>query len=459
MEAVSLFSRFRIDVLLVSPSAEILQRIVQVTERLKLSAHRVYEVSDYEKNFSEIGRPNVVILDLSLSQESTLALEKIFQLKTIIPHSHFIALVGDSQDALLVQKLSDAGVDQVHSSTDVLCSVKIDFLLMHEFLLKFYPIDLRDLFPGTEITFNAFHYMSLNNKYLPVIFERFVLTDKKFKRLEKIKQIYIQNNAAPAYQKYIESYYDAFNVGLQKRMKASFLQLMMAYTDVRCLIMSEKKEETTIKLPQLLNFCEEAHAGFVKYIKMSPQPFQNYVQIFRSHELSKFDRNLFIAGLASFLAEMSGVAQAAITLKSSILAFSGMMYTDYKTYLKWHDQLEAQWKEDDYIKFTQALNVSSEAGQIEGIDLDGSIAASVAHLFERFDGHGQPRQAFGEQIPLEAVMIQLADGWLREIYGKRLSDSEDLYESFKTFLAIEKRSGKINPSVIEKMEQIKFRKA
>ncbi len=462
LEAVSLFSRFRIDVLVISPAVEILQRIVQVSERLKLTVHRVSNVSQYEKEFKEIGWPNLIILDLSVVNEKQVALETILALKTMVPHSYYTALVKDGSDAEFCQQLKDAGMNHVQVIDEVLRSMKLDFLLMQQFLLQYYPIELRDLFPGTEITFNAFHFMALNNKYLPVIFERFVLSDKKFKRLEKVSQIYIQSHALQAYQEYIESYYDSFNTGLQKRTKAAFLQLVYAYTQISGLLMNGEGDLNTAKnsemLAQLLGFCESRHTTLINYIKSSSEPFHNYIQMFQSHGLSSFDRSLFIAGLAAFLSEMSGVGQPGLILKSSLMACSGLMFSDQKTYLKWHDHLESHWSLEDRVHFSDAIKISGEIGRLNLADFKGPMAQIVSHVFERFDGKGLPDKISGEKIPVETSVIQLADGWLRLIAKRPKMTATESYESFQAYLAVEKKSGKINPAVIEKLAQVGFRK-
>ena len=467
MEAVSLFSRFRIDVLVISPSVEILQRIIQVSERLRLTVHRVSDLIQYEKEFANIGRPNLIILDLSNISEKQLALEMIFALKAMVPHSYYTALMKDASDVEYCQRLKEAGVEHFQAVDEVVGSMKLDFLLLQQFFLQYHPIELRDLFPGTEITFNAFHFMALNNKYLPVIFERIVLSDKKFKRLEKVSQIYIQSQGLQAYQEYIEAYYDSFATGLQKRIKAAFLQVVYAYSQVRSLLMNGESmavsrassEATSQKLAELLGFCESRHMFLINYIKSSSEPFYNYLQLFQNHGLSSFDRGLFIAGLASFLSEMSGVGQPGVILKSSLVACSGLMFTDQKTYLKWHDQLESQWTHEDRVQFTDALKISGEVGRLNLADFGGPMAKTVSHMFERFDGKGVPDKISGEKIPLETSIIQLADGWLRLVAAKPKMTAAEAYESFKAYLVIEKKSGKINPAVIDKLNQIGFRKS
>ncbi len=53
----------------------------------------------------------------------------------------------------------------------------------------------------------------------------------------------------------------------------------------------------------------------------------------------------------------------------------------------------------------------------------------------------------------------MADGWIRQLSKKPLASPKAAYESFKSYLAIEKKAGKLNPEFIEQIEQIKFQKA
>ena len=141
------------------------------------------------------------------------------------------------------------------------------------------------------------------------------------------------------------------------------------------------------------------------------------------------------------------------------MAFSGMMFTEQKTYLRWHDQFENQWSPEDRIQMADALKISGEVGRLNLADFSGVIAQTVSHMFERFDGKGLPDNISGKKIPLETSIIQLADGWLRLVAKRPKMSAVEAYESFKAYLAVEKKSGKINPAVIDKMEQIGFRKS
>ena len=129
------------------------------------------------------------------------------------------------------------------------------------------------------------------------------------------------------------------------------------------------------------------------------------------------------------------------------------MFADYKTYLKWQDQPESQWSSVDFAQFSEALKGSCEVGRVHIADFDATMAPSVISLFERFDGNGFPHQISGEKIPQETAVIQMADGWLRQVAKKPASMEKEAVVSFKSFLAIEKKSGKINPEVIAQLEK------
>ena len=459
MQANSVFSHQKIDVLALSPSEEILTRIGQVTDRLKLALHCLPDVKEFISATDYLGSPAVIILDLSSTEENLVAIERVRLVKKFATGVLLVALVRDPSDVKFIDQLIEVGVDQVQVAADVLSSMRLDFLLMHQFLLKYFPIELRDLFPSTEITFTAYHYMALNNKYLPVVFENFLLTDKKFKRLEKIQQLYIQAPSTEAYQNYIESYYDSFSMGLQKRTKAAFLRVISAYSQIRLLMMDAQRPGGSEKMQSLLKSCQESHHRLLDYTKSSANPFFIYIQLYQNHGVCHWDRNLFIAGLAAFLADMSGLAQPENILKCSLVAYSGLMYSDHLTYLKWHDHPENHWSTKDTEQFCASIPVSSELAQSQFSDFEGTMSKAVAHIFERFDGKGQPHQVSGEGIPVETSLIQLAEGWLRQISKTKLGDATQAYESFKLYLVKEKTLGKINPQVIEKIQQVGFLKS
>jgi hypothetical protein len=456
LAAVNLFSRLRIDVLLISASVDILKRIVQISEKYELSHHRVSEISEFEEGCYDIGRPHLIILDVSSLHEPQLALEKLYALQAMVPKSEFVCVVADDSDSSYNSLLRESGVTQVLTLSEASRSVKIDFLVLQKFLMDYFPIDLKDLFPGTEITFNAFHFLQLNNKYLPVIFEDFVLSDRKFKRLEKIKSLYILKEDAAQYQKYIENFYDAMSVGLQKRLKAAFLQVSMTFTQARSLLVLGEGAASHQKFELMLQACIDSHKKLIEYLKSSPEPLNQYLQLFKAHSFFGFDRSLLLTGLSGLLAHMSGIADPDEVMKAALMSYSGIFSLDYLTYLKWHNQLENRWSEADKKVIFQSLAASVQLSQARIPELSEKMKGIMTHMMARYDGQGLPEGVNGDSIPLETGLIQLCEGWLRQLETQTLTQSNEVYESFRAWLVIEKSAGKINPLIVQKIEQVGF---
>jgi hypothetical protein len=196
-------------------------------------------------------RPRTLLLDMRVLAQSDQAL--LPKLRQLLPKTQVVGVVEKIED----QK--NEWVLQHFMTTEMMNSFTLEFMLFQRNFCEFFEISPSDLFPDTMVYFNAYHFLPLNMKYLPLVHENFKLTERKHKRIETLKSLYIFRGDSSAYVQYIEKYFDQFGVGLRKRAKSRTYQLLVEWRDLLYAYLLERRpiESTSIVRPDYMLWLNE----------------------------------------------------------------------------------------------------------------------------------------------------------------------------------------------------------
>lgn len=175
-----------------------------------------------------------------------------------------------------------------------------EFLIFLKGLCEFYEISPQDFFPETLVSFNAYFYLPLNQKYIPVVNENFVLAESKFKKFETAKQLYIHKQSVNAYNDYIEYYFDRYNIGLRKRLRSKFYQILSQWRE--SLMVGLTATPRTDVFPGSVDDLSTHLEIINDYLRDSPDPWFLLFELTQS-TLLQFERSSLDLIVASFLAD------------------------------------------------------------------------------------------------------------------------------------------------------------
>ena len=272
-------------------------------------------------------RPRTLLLDLRgipLEEQTLLSKMRRIQPKTQI--------VG------LIEKLEDKSSEwylQHYITVASLATFVLEFFLFQRSYCEYFEISPSDLFPDTMVYFNAYHFLPLNQKYLPLVHENFKLTEKKHRRIEMLKALYIFRGDSSAYVQYIEKYFDQFKVGLRKRSKSKAYQLLVEWRDLLYSYILEMREvdscstirpDFSIWMNELLNYFSTAEDSWGLIFELSRLP------------CFEFDRSLMEVIVACFLSRNLGEDESEKIVDLKLLLTLCRFRTDSLVYKRWHLQ-------------------------------------------------------------------------------------------------------------------------
>jgi hypothetical protein len=320
---------------LVSKSNETITRLTQAAEFLLA---RVLVAKNLKKFLEEDKvRPRTLLIDIpTLDTETVLLVPKIRQL---LPKTQVLGLVGQTTVG------NPNWFIQHYSTPEMLNSFLLEFILFQRNFCEFYEISPTELFPETMVYFNAYHYLPLNMRYLPIIHENFTLTNRKHKRIELMKSLYILRGDSAAYVQYIERYFDQFKLGLKKRSKAKMYQLLVDWRDLlySCQLERRQIESCLVTRPDLTTALNE----LMSYLDLAEDPWEAIWDL--AHlELLEFDFSLMEAVISCYLAKKMGESNLAALIDLRLLLALSRMRLPSLLYKRWHQRQKLN-EEDEKI--------------------------------------------------------------------------------------------------------------
>ena len=321
----------------ISTSDTAIARVKQTAEFLSLSP--VFQTNLQDFLDEDKLRPRTLLVDLrGLTKPSEEMLPKV---RRLLPKTQIVGIVDDLKD-----KKPEWFVQHFITS-EALMSFALEFFLFQKIFCEYFEISPTDLFPDTMVYFNAYHFLPLNLKYLPLVHENFILSEKKHKRIEMLRALYIFRGDSSAYVQYIEKYFDQFNVGLKKRTKSRLYQLLVEWRDLvySYLLEVREVESCTVIRPDFMIWLND----LLNYFSSSGDAWALI------HEMSRlscfeFDQSLMEIIVASYLSRNIGEDEAEKMIDLRLLLTLSRLRNESLLFKKWH--LGQDFSEEEKTKWS-----------------------------------------------------------------------------------------------------------
>ena len=307
----------------ITTSEAAVARLKQATEFLNLEP-RFYSSLRLFLEEDRI-RPRTLLVDLrGIPPEEQSLLSKM---RKIRPKTQIVGLI---------EKVEDKSPDwylQHFMTTAMLSSFVLEFFLFQRNYCEYFEISPTDLFPDTMVYFNAYHFLPLNQKYLPLIHENFKLTEKKHRRVDVLKALYIFRGDSSAYVQYIEKYFDQFSVGLRKRAKSRAYQLLVEWRDLLYSYILEMREVESCSTtrPDFAIWMNE----LLNYFSTAKDPWELMFELCRL-SCFDFDRSLMEVVVACYLSRNLGEDEAEKIIDLRLLLTLCRFRVDSLLFKRWH---------------------------------------------------------------------------------------------------------------------------
>jgi response regulator RpfG family c-di-GMP phosphodiesterase len=399
----------RTEFLVVAKDDEVRALAQDVAEFYHFNAQYVGDIETLAAAGEEIKTTPVVILVSLLNFTSHKdKIKLVQQLHQLYARSQIVVVATGTENGEERLQLQQAGVQRWILLQEMKSSGKFYYLcslLVHGTYL---PVPVTDLFPGTVVDFNAYHKLQINQKYLPVIFAGFTFSDKKFRRLENVKQVYVRREDLGKYRKYIETYNDNRGNALKKRCRAMMMNLMAASTELMLQLTLDfeidRGENLRAKLDQFLQIAFELG----DYLKECPDVW-NVISQSLEFKFCLHERSPYILAYALHIAQKIELPALQDVIMAALLADLGILELSPTCFRQLQMRGGLQLPPQDLERYHQHPMASLNRAMFKEIEMSTELKSILVCTHERADEKGFPNQVPKDNLPFEAQLIQFCE--------------------------------------------------
>lgn len=391
--------RKKIDVLLINSDSKISERFTEMAANFRFTFEEFKNSSEYVENIHKFTKPAIVFLNEVID---------VNRMSSVLPKASLVFLREKTFSPEEMQFLRKQGLFAALSHHEIFNTPKLEFLCLQKNRGVYYPISHLDIFASTEMTFNAALKLKLNQKYLPVVFRGFNLSEKKFKRIQAEGQLFVKAQDVFEYLEYIEKYNDDQGTGLKKRCKALFLCLCFDFMALYEFIIFDSDSDRTVARNVVYRRLIRTVKQLAELIGKSEKV--DLWDVFKdamNNELFSCWRSPWHAVYAGLICHETKKGDIVNAMLSACFADVGLMdvpplvFFDYVT----KGNLEALKKQEVVKHPILSLNRCLA----KSLPLPEEVKAALVATHERADGKGFPNQSPADVLPFEVWAVQFAE--------------------------------------------------
>lgn len=394
----------RIEFLVIAKNEELLSVGKDVAEHFDFRAEMCTAIDEIPLDTRTESSPLMTLIELDGNSSIQERMSSLGLLREIFPRTQVVAVVEGGETVEDCDFLRGAGAHHLILQQEIRGSSKMYYLSALLVQGTYLPVPVTDLFPSTQVSFTAYHKLPLNQKFLPVLFSGFSFSDKKYRKLEPAKQIYVRRESLQDYLKYIEYYHDRSGAALKKRCRATMMSLMGLYSELTLMLVldSEAAKKGTVQ-----NKIEEfvAAASLLgEYLKDCPDVW-NVIAQSLDFKFCYYERGVYILAYAIYIAQKAGLGVLNDLVVSVLLADIGMLDLPASAYKNIQTKPLGQLAGQDLEKYKSHPMASLNRVMFRDLQVSTEVRSCIVCTHERNDLKGFPNQVPADKIPVEAKLI------------------------------------------------------
>lgn len=398
----------RIEFLVIAKNEELLSVSNDVADHFDFRTEVCGSVEDIPLDTRTESSPLMTLIEFESQSTLQQRLNTLGLLREIFPRTQVVVVVEGGETVDDCDFMRGAGAQHLILFQEVRGSSKLYYLAALLIQGTYLPVPVTDLFPSTQVSFNAYHKLSLNQKFLPVLFSGFTFSDKKYRKLEASKQIYIRRENLEEYRKYIETYHDSTGAALKKRCRATMMTLMGLHSELMLLLTLDSEAAKKPQITAMIGEYVEAALALGKYLTGCPDVW-NVVAQALDFKFCRNERGVYILAYALLIAQKAQIADLKTLIVSVLLADIGLLDIPSENYKNIQRKTESQWSPEDVEKFRSHPMGSLNRVMFRDLEVTDEVRSVIVCTHERNDLRGFPNQVPADKIPVEAKLIMFCE--------------------------------------------------
>jgi hypothetical protein len=399
--------RQKLELLVFTQDEDILSHVREIISQHKLTFRNFHEGNvDLPQEAAEIKNPAVILISQKKDETLQAFSNNVDKLLKDFPKSSVITILNESS---LSEDLKGTENPRVYplSLHEFLNTVKFETIVLTKSRSQFFTILPTDLFPMTSIDFTAYVQLSLNQRYLVVLFKRLVLTEDRLQRISRAKGLLIPTTEAEGYHNYISSYYDMSGASLKKRARSLFYSLSSNWMILFDYLAMDYKTLSEAQVAETFAKIQGISQEIIELLKKEEDLWDTFREAC-NNPIFKFWRSPWIAIYAALISIKSGEGNPEDTLIAGLFSDIGLTSLNSKLLQKYLTSGLKELTSEEKTQLEKYPMESLNRCLLKKLPLTESVKSIIATSNERFDGAGFPNQVPADKIPTEAYLIRFA---------------------------------------------------
>ncbi|MNK99023.1 hypothetical protein D3C87_1194040 [compost metagenome] len=399
--------RQKLELLVLTQDETVLSHVREVISEHKLTFRFFHEGNvDLPQEAAEIKKPAVILICQKEDEDLQAFSTHIDTLLKDFPKSAIITVLRDSS---LSEDLKGTENSRVYplSQHELLNTAKFETIMLTKSRSQFFTILPTDLFPMTSIDFTAYVQLSLNQRYLAVLFKRLVLTEDRLQRISRAKGLLIPITESEGYHNYIASYYDTSGASLKKRARSLFYALSANWMILFDYLALDYKTLPEAQVEETFAKIQSTIKEIIELFSKEEDLWETFKEASNNPIFSLW-RSPWIAIYSALIAVKSGQGNPEDSLLAGLFSDIGLISLKSELLQKY---LTSELKDLTPEEKTQIEKYPIESLNrclLKKLPLSENVKSIIATSNERFDGTGFPNQVPADKIPTEAYLIHFA---------------------------------------------------
>lgn len=340
--------------------------------------------------------------------EPSAAAEYAQCISQLSPNS-FIALVVEKtlreQDVVFVRK-SGAGV--VMPREEFEWTSKLEFVANQVIHARYIPIKAIDLVSETVLTFDVYHFLPQNEKFIAFLFSGNVLDAAKHERLRNVGEFYVRRDDATKFRQYVrETSKGATNQKIRE-CRSQFLMVISGFNDLVLNLTDRGGYASYEAGTKLLEDVSTLARELIECLRGVPNAWEvvDQMVLCASTSVERAPARAAYAtlfGLAANFADLETVMVGSLLSDLGLLSFDPLLSEKIRN---GNVETLAPDQASDYRVYPRkSLQVLLD----RKLQITESMRVVICSKHERADGSGFPNRLKSERIPEECRFILLGD--------------------------------------------------
>lgn len=399
--------RQKLELLVLTQDEAILAHVREVISQHKLTFRYVTEENpEVVPETRDSKKPAVILISQKADQDIKALSEQVDKILKDFPKSSIITIL---QDSALSEDLKGTQNERVYplSQKEYFNTAKFETVILSKSRSQFFTILPSDLFPMTSIDFTAFVQLSLNQRYLAVLFKKLVLTEERLQRISRAQGLLIPVSESDGYHNYIASYYDSSGASLKKRARSLFYSLASNWLVLFDYLILDYKDLPEEKITESVSNIQKIAHEIIELLKKEEDLWDTFREV-SSNPIFKFWRSPWIAIYAALISVKSNEGNPSDTLLAGLFSDIGLASLKTDLLLKYQISGLKELNDSERADLEGSPMESLNRCLAKKLPLSDNVKSIIATSGERFDGKGYPNQVPPDKIPTETYLIRFA---------------------------------------------------